>query len=127
MGSVIPAAQARPNHGGYQNSLEARRKKQDRCDHLHTTYKDLGPIADAALDAHDAATATKAIDDSRTVLDTAKAAGCGWAARVVPPSLRLPPQTLPGPCRRWAGRRTIRRPLTRVPFVDPRSSGEGAA
>jgi hypothetical protein len=103
MGSVIPAAQARPNHGGFQKSLEAKRKKQDRCNDLHNSFLNLGVIADAALDAHDTATADRAINDERSVLDAAKQAGCGWAARLVPPSLPLPQQTAPSPVLTMAG------------------------
>jgi hypothetical protein len=103
MGSVVPAAQARPNHGGYQKSLEAKRKKQDRCNDLQNSFRDLGLIVDAALDAHDSATADRALQDERSVLDTAKQAGCGWAARVVPPSLPIPHQTAPPAVQTAAG------------------------
>ena len=89
MTSAVPAAHAAKNDGRYHRSGEAKRKemqdKQNRCDDLQNSFRNLGLIFDAAIEAHDNVGADKALADSKSVLNTAHNAGCGWAARVMPP------------------------------------------
>jgi hypothetical protein len=94
IGSVTPAAQARPNDGRYKKSSEAKRK-QRLCDSLHASLRNEGLIFDAAVEARDNATAARALADMHSTFDAAKGAGCGWAARVVLPPPPLPQQTAP--------------------------------
>jgi hypothetical protein len=83
---AVPDSDAAPNTGRFQSSAEAKRAKERLCADLKLIMEVNQDEAKAAWEAGDAAataehdaTASKAYTDARRQ-------GCGWAARVVPPS-----------------------------------------
>jgi hypothetical protein len=86
VGAAVPAADAAPNTGRYQNSSEAKRAKQQLCADLKLIMETNQDEAKDQWEAGNAAAATEADASATKAYNDARRQGCGWAARIVGPT-----------------------------------------
>lgn len=94
-GAAVPAADAAPNTGRYQNSAEAKRAKQQLCADLKLIMETNQDEAKDQWEAGNAAAATEADANASQAYSDARRQGCGWAARVVTPTSGQAIETAP--------------------------------
>jgi len=90
IGFMAAPAFASKNTGGYQRSGEAHKADAGTCDTLYTDFANQVNRAGDAYNSGDKATMNQALDWAKGDLDSAKSAGCDWAARVVVPTYTVP-------------------------------------
>ena len=76
--TTVPAAQAQPNNGGFNNSAEGQ--KQRRCNALASLWASDVIAMDRAVENGDQAAEQEYANRASNDFDYAKKAGCAWAA-----------------------------------------------